>query len=578
MQANEARLLLANLIERVQIEDDGSRRLTGTITTQEVTALEFALKKLAAELPLPSTSRTHPEGDCETSSIQEQSRHSIEPTIELNPTSERASPPPEGARICIDFGTAMSKATLIVDSTDENEEDLADERIEVLQLGIPGEQEGISNTMLISSVYLDDLGRLWFGKNAIDLSLTEEQGDSGNRSHRRLDNIKRILTEGSVEDHVPSDFNPTQSSVNFGDMVVAYLMFLMWAVNEAVREVVMELDEPPYLARRFAMPCLSSDEANEIDSLLRHYLGEAQALANIFSQVMQNGIPLAEFLSELKEVRNSNLNRSFLAESIVEPLGAANSMLSWRTDVDSLMMVVDVGAGTTDFSLVRFNVNSNKQTSSAVEVSGATQGIKQAGNFLDRSLSQLILRKAGISPGTEDHMRNQSALDLRIREYKETLFNEESVFVNLLQGDPVKVELVEFLELDAVKNFGKSLKNTMQEILDRIDESWIGWISADATRKLTVAITGGGRNLPMVQELTSNPVTVRGKLIDVAPAQVFPQWLEHSYPDLANDYPQIAVSLGGARKHHIKSKGVVVGTAGNIVERPQLEGYYVTGN
>ena len=51
----------------------------------------------------------------------------------------------------MDFGTAMSKATLI--DADDYEE------IHVLNLGIPGDQPEVSETMLISSVYIDNGGR-----------------------------------------------------------------------------------------------------------------------------------------------------------------------------------------------------------------------------------------------------------------------------------------------------------------------------------------------------------------------------------------------------------------------------------
>ncbi len=62
--------------------------------------------------------------------------------------------------MCFDFGTAMSKVTLIRDETEERDY----EDIEVLHLGKPGDQEEISETMLVSSVFISGDGLLWFDK------------------------------------------------------------------------------------------------------------------------------------------------------------------------------------------------------------------------------------------------------------------------------------------------------------------------------------------------------------------------------------------------------------------------------
>jgi len=125
--------------------------------------------------------------------------------------------PPKNIRLCLDFGTAMSKATLVQD-------DAESEEIHVLPLGVPGDQEEISEVMLISSVYIDNVGKLWFGKQAIDRSMLE----GGDGTRQRLDNIKRRLSEEGLDERVGSSFNPTDVLITQGDMVLAYLMYLTW--------------------------------------------------------------------------------------------------------------------------------------------------------------------------------------------------------------------------------------------------------------------------------------------------------------------------------------------------------------
>jgi len=57
--------------------------------------------------------------------------------VELDTSVLNLSPAPASARVCLDFGTAMSKASLVT------EED-GNEQIQVLKLGVPGDQEEVT--------------------------------------------------------------------------------------------------------------------------------------------------------------------------------------------------------------------------------------------------------------------------------------------------------------------------------------------------------------------------------------------------------------------------------------------------
>ena len=64
------------------------------------------------------------------------------------------------------------------------------------------------------------------------------------------------------------------------------------------------------------------------------------------------------------------------------------------------------------------------------------------------------------------------------------------------------------IELDAVAQFGANLRETMVDILESVDTSWINWILAHPSRQLVVALTGGGAELPMVKELVEGSTRV----------------------------------------------------------------------
>ncbi len=569
MEWIEARVLIRNLLNRVEVQEDGHRVLKGVLTDAEWDALNFAasmLENSAIEADL--SYQDVMEGVRTTKVLEraEEDEASLEdavPQIELDLTTLELEPPGVNARLCLDFGTAMSKATLVRDE-DESET----EEIHVLKLGIPADQEEISEVMLISSVYIDNEGTLWFGKQAIDRSMIE--GEDGSR--QRLDNIKRRLSEEGWEEQVGSIFNPTETPITNGDMVLAYLMYLNWMVNHCLAD----LGFPKNLPRRFAMPCLGGEKGRETVHRLRRLLGEAQVLADTFADDITAGIPLSRFAAAVEQLRKQSLDYDFITEDITEPLGVAGSIMSWKAPVNMLLMVVDVGAGTSDFSLYRINYEPGK-ANTAVEVDGSSRAITEAGNHLDHLLVEFIIKKSGVTSDDPMWVNIRSALQLQIRDLKESLFNDQFLVVSLLNGVDVEIELQEFLELEAAQRFGKALKGTMIDILQSIDDSWINWVTANPQRRLVVALTGGGSELPMVRELAEGEIDINGKRVPLAPALPVPKWLSDLDENLDDDYHRIAVSLGGARRRLIQRGGAARITAGDVVEPAKLGGYYTKG-
>ena len=424
--------------------------------------------------------------------------------------------------------------------------------------------------MLVSSVYINNEGLVWFGQNAVDQSLAE--AIDGNR--QRLDNIKRSLSEDGLDNKVEGKFNPTDILITYSDMVLAYLMFFTWTVNKATEE----LGYPRNLMRRFAMPCFSKDKERETINRLKIMLGKAQILADTFDDVMHEGISLIDYVAALNKLKEKKYEYNFILEGLTEPLGVASSLVSWTKNVNILVMIVDVGAGTSDFSLNRIHIDPTNNKSSGYEIKDTAVGITEAGNYLDRILIEFILNKAGITSDNPSAIKIRSELELSIRNYKESIFNDKEVYIALPRYDiETEISLNDFLEHETVKSFGRSLKSTLKNILEAIDISWMEWVRAHPSRRLVIALTGGGADLPMVRELASSDIEVNGFRVPVSLANSFPTWLHDDYPDLEQDYARIAVSLGGARNRMIQLKGPVTITAGDIIETPVLGGYFTKG-
>ena len=228
-----------------------------------------------------------------------------------------------------------------------------------------------------------------FGKAAIDYSMPE--GADGSRG--RLDNIKRRLSEEGWEEQVNRRFNPTALPVSYGDMVLAYLAFLTWTINRCL----VDMGYPSNLPRRFAVPCFSGERRREVYYKLKELVGEAQILADTFGQELGDGVSLSRFVAAIKQLRQSSREYPFVLDDVVEPLGVANSIMSWTRPVNSLVLVIDIGAGTSDLGLYRLKIDPENDESIGIEVEGSSRVLTEAGNHLDRLLIALIVRKSGIT-------------------------------------------------------------------------------------------------------------------------------------------------------------------------------------
>ena len=557
MEEIKARILLENLLNRISQSTDGLYQVRGGMTRDEMEAIRFALN-LLEEGPPPTTPDERSGEVAVAAEVEEEDL-----PVEIDFSTLEMPAPPDDRRLCVDFGTAMSKVTLVRDPTSERDY----EEIVVLKIGEAGGQDPtVSENMLISSVYIDDQGLLWFGQEAVGRSQKEDARVS---NRQRLDNIKLYLSEGSA-DQVSDRFNPTEMKITYGDMVLAYLMFLTGTVNHCLKAEEEQLN----LKRRFALPCFPEGKSAESARILRKMLGEAQILADTFYYTLQDGIPLKRFIQALQQIRESKREYEFIGKSITEPLGVAGSIVDWEPDTKApsmLLMVIDVGAGTSDFSMFITGVHPKTGERAAFGVKGAAEGITEAGNHLDKLLQEYILNRAGIDSSHENwgNIRGNLALDLR--DYKETLFREGEVMVALLTGDSVEIELDDFLGLDQVRKFGDSLRECRDMILERVEAAFIERVWENS---LAVALTGGGAELPMVKALAKGKVTAQGKELRVAQTHSFPHWLQEEYDELESDYPRIAVSLGGARKKLIELEGFATTTAGDVKNLPVFDIFY----
>src|SRR5664280_1901082 len=211
MDSEKAKFLVANVIERLNREGSYYHLPGGRFSESEIVAF-----KILAGVPLNVESASTVPSEITATALDLASL-------------SRLALPENDLRVCLDFGTAMSKAWAT---------GTAIENTFPLILGRPA--DGIDVLAVPSSIFITNSGHMFFGAAA------ERQHESEiHLGRQRFDNIKRLLSEtepGLDLDEVPIEagIDPTNSGLTKGDMIVLYLAWLTDMAMKALEETIKD--------------------------------------------------------------------------------------------------------------------------------------------------------------------------------------------------------------------------------------------------------------------------------------------------------------------------------------------------
>ena len=571
MDKKTAAVLLASLLER--IERDAT---VGTISSLERAALQLALSALEdgprapdgeppALLPrsVPDEDPASPEEP-----IAFAPREPVRVDLVLDSVARDAPSDPD-VMLSLDFGTAMSKAFASVGPGEY--EDLA--------LGVAAGRQGYP---VPSAVFIGDGGRAYFGFEAIEQS--QDLVDSG---RERLDSIKGWLSlrrEGNLDGEacvLQRALNPTDFRLTQGDLIRIYLAYLTDIAETALRDRLLPAREiGRYVKRRYARPCWPDPKQTTwADGLMRTMLAEAQVLADTFSGRWAGGIDVAELKIAVDQVKALGKRPDYLiGEGVPEPVAVAAGAIADSENLRDAFMVVDVGAGTTDFGLFIAARRPDSDSGHKVfQVPASIHGLMQAGDRVDALLRAFIARKESVDTTDTSGKLIMADLARRIRGLKEALFVTGELEYALADGTVGHITRDEFLADETVKRFGKLIEEGFQRALESVDDSWLKWLSMNDVR-LNVVITGGSSPLPMMQALGKGAIEVNGYKILRVQADPRPEWMDEVSDALQAIYPQLAVAIGGAAEEMpetLSAPPVFAGGSGQpryVTGRMQLTG------
>jgi len=548
MDKTSAGYLLTSLIERI------NRDQIGSVSGPEKEALAIALLHLTGRMP-DAQGENGPLSAGAAGAATNGTSSLVDSTVVApahKPVDHFAPPPlphvelvldavlrdePTNADVllCLDFGTAMSKA-FAAGYPNENFD---------LALGATAGRDGYT---LPSSVFIGDDYKAYFGYEAIEKS--EGLVESG---RERLDSIKSWLSlrhEGDLDGLaclLTPVFNPAPFKLTQGDLIRIYLAYLTDIATTSLSSCELNgIAIDRYVKRRFARPCWPNDvQAKWADRVMRELLAEAQILADTFRGQWRGGIEVGVIKAAIEKVKLLDDRPDYLIDmGVPEPVAVAASAFSESENARDAFMVVDAGAGTTDFGLFISTRHPKDEVSRVFQVSTSIQGLMQAGDKIDSYLRGFIGRKESFDTSDTSGKLIEADLRRRIRGLKEQLFKTKKLEYSLIDGTVGVIDLADFLADPMVEKFTQSVEAGFRKSLEMLDETWLKWLANDQV-KLHVVVTGGSSGLPMMKSLGKGVIIVRGHSIMRSAVDPVPRWMEDQPEEFVSLYPQLAVAIGG---------------------------------
>lgn len=338
--ADNRTLLLRNLLSRLDADAESERpRHRSVVSDAEREALRALLDQLSqggiAEPDGPDPGDAGSPDGPTPEPVQPPVEYRIDPgVLELN------APPVADWVLCIDFGTAMSKAFACRTDGESALDELELDDLELLELplGDADRRAGVADPAdygvddslrrhassiwtwstsvadpagydaddsvyaVVSSVWIDNDGLMYAGSGALDRCTNEHAG----ANRERLDSIKQQISQiyypespspAPEKQLLSPKVNPTSVELTYEDAITFYLSYLTdLAVTQLEEKIGFR-----YVKRRFTLPWWEDERQRRWGAaLMARVLARAQVAADTFHGRWKEGIPVSEVKAVLK--------------------------------------------------------------------------------------------------------------------------------------------------------------------------------------------------------------------------------------------------------------------------------------
>jgi molecular chaperone HscA len=290
------------------------------------------------------------------------------------------------------------------------------------------------------------------------------------------------------------------------------------------------------------MPYAYDEQRKGIRVSLADMLGSATILSDTLGSDLIAGVDYRIMRAALNAVQEHKAPRWLVMECVGEPVAAGNFAMDEEVEQLTVYMIVDIGAGTTDFSVlcIKKPVSGDVE---AIQIANGSLTIELAGNAVDKALVDFLVRQeAG-----EEHRATLAAAASSMKErlFAPTAAEDERFDQEVTGGMLINVDRQEFLASPEWKAFADSLASAQAACFDKAQRSYLQGYGPSGS-PIRVVMTGGGANLPLVEELATGRSKGEVKLVRNYVAD-FPITIQQRFAEILPDLPRLAVALGGSR-------------------------------
>jgi hypothetical protein len=517
MEKVEAEIILRSLVGRLKSVDLRYDLPGGAISALEMDALRFF-------------SGMSPAGP---GSVAPPGAASKDALAELN-VSCLTNKADESAILCIDFGTAYSKAAVwragasIPTPLD-------------LERGANPDRTGV---LLDSAAYITE-ERIFFGPAAVERARLEDLPD-----RRLFSSPKELLTHDVSRLDVE---RPPRSEDPTGIFTSRALLTLYLGYLTAVACAVLPDGIGRTVKRRYAAPGWNNAQADTTSAQMGV---AARSLGDLLvdAQILADTVEISEWREGLSVTRAAALDNAirasrssrgarafpFIERAVLEAVAAGSGIRDRFPNKRPQVLVIDVGAGTTDIGVFKY-VNAADGHGVCAPYAGGMRAVQTAGNRLDEALVGLATRRLELPADTAGTRRFQRRVNEIVRSAKAQLCETGAVEIEIPDFPKTTIELPEFLSSPIVGNYVSEFRKAVAAALEGSGASFRSF-SDDSV----AVFTGGGGSLPFLRDIfDKKPVELEAGPAYFAVDDAVPNWVERTTPDVSQVFPQVAVATGG---------------------------------
>jgi molecular chaperone DnaK (HSP70) len=426
--------------------------------------------------------------------------------------------------LCVDFGTAFSKAAA---APSEAWVRFDPEWVRPLMLG--GADAAHNAFLLESAVFVGDDRVLFGGRAAAAARAGAQSGRAALRSFKTLLSVSDL--DRALNTAAPAAVDPHRM-FTLRDLVTLYLAYLLASIERAINEDDV-LSDREIGERRYAAPAWRSGDSAGLHNAVLALFAEAEIMRGKLGKKLLDPAGLSFPHAEKALAAASGAGVRAEMGLIFEASAAASYAAIGLERSAAHMVVVDIGAGTTDIAAL------HRSGARVRELPRARVTLRQAGDFVDHVIANLALAGGAGSLSPEEKTALWNLIIAQMVDIKESMFYDGRAV--LRHRNRTYVIQRSALERDSLyRDFAANLTHAFDHSLQIARRH----ARREGRGEIQVIAVGGGSSAPFVREMLSR-AAAKGQAVAQRPST--PEWAQTVFEgNLAPVFPQLAIAIGGA--------------------------------